>query len=234
MNLLRNGGFEWGFGDDGVAQAWQRFDNGSATFIFMAEPWDAAILDGDNAQRITITNATQPDRYAGIYQTVGVTPGEAYRLTLNGQVRSTFGDVADSQYGYRMQYAVDWSGGTDWQNIPADEWIELPWDEQFIDGENMFFLDYTTDLVPPTGKLTLFIRAWNKWPDKLEAQYTLDSLSLVGPQPMEEMFNQPLPTTGGSVQFTLPSDPRVWGSVALLLFLLGGALWRWRYSQHIR
>jgi len=226
-NLLQNGDFEAGFGEDGVALGWQAFRNDAATVIFAPELWQSAIHDGDAAQRITITDATQPNRYAGLFQTVNVVPGKAYSLTLYGQIRTTFGDVGKSNYGYRMQYAVDWSGGTDWQAIPDDEWIELPWDEQLIDGSNMFFLDFSTELLPPSNTMTLFIRAWNKWPDQLEAQYTLDSLSLVGEQPAA--VDEPLPETGGaSAAPPATSDPRVWGGALFIVALLGGTLWRQR------
>lgn len=231
--LLQNGDFEAGFGEDGVALGWQAFRNDAATVIFAPEQWQPAIHSGTAAQRITITDATQPNRYAGIAQTVSVVPGKSYTLTLFGQVRSTFGDVEKSNYGYRMQYAIDWAGGTDWQAIPDDEWIELPWDEQLIDGDNMFFLDYTTALVPPADSLTLFIRAWNKWPDQLEAQYTLDSLSLVGEQPA--MLGEPLPETGGASAAPPPtSDPRVWGGALFVIALLGGALWQQRRHSAVQ
>ncbi len=225
--LLQNGDFEAGFGEDGVALGWQAFRNDAATVIFAPEQWQPAIRTGNAAQRITITDATQPNRYAGIAQTVSVVPGKSYTLTLYGQVRSTFGDVAKSNYGYRMQYAVDWRGGTDWQAVPDEAWMELPWDEQLIDGSNMFFLDYTTVLVPPSDTLTLFIRAWNKWPDQLEAQYTLDSLSLTGEYPAT--LGEPLPETGGSAAPPpASSDPRVWGGALFIVALLSGALWQQR------
>lgn len=232
VNLLANGGFEWGFADDGVAQSWHKFDNGSALVLFTAEPWDKAILSGDNAQRITIVDGTKPDRYAGIYQSFNVVPGGVYSLTMNGQIRSSFGDIEASNYGYRMQYAIDWAGGTDWQSIPSDEWIELPWDEQLLDGDNMFFLDYGAEIVPPAAKMTLFIRAWSKWGDGLESQYTLDALSLVGPKPAKIALDNPLPDTGGAATSNqIPADPRVWGSAILLLFLVSGAILQKRYRK---
>jgi len=233
VNLVANGGFEWGFTDEGVAQSWYKFDNGSALVLFADEPWDKAIFSGDNAQRITIVNATKTDRYAGIYQSFDVMPGGVYSLTMNGQIRSTFGDIEASHYGYRMQYAIDWAGSTDWKAIPAEEWIELPWDEQLLDGDNMFFLDYGAELVPPTAKMTLFVRAWSKWGDGLESQYTLDALSLVGPKPTDVALDQPLPDTGGEASSSrIPADPRVWGSALLLLFLVGGAIWRKQSGKH--
>lgn len=229
-NVLQNGGFDGAFGDDGVADGWQAFNNSGAVFIFAPEAWASAIRNGDSAQRITIVQATQPNRYAGIAQTVSVVPGKPYTLTLYGQIRSTFGDVSKSNYGYRMQYAIDWSGESDWQAIADDDWVELPWDEQIIDGSNMFFLDYSAELIPPAEKLTLFIRAWDKWPDQLEAQYTLDTLSLVGEQPA--MTSEPLPETGGTVPAPSATDPRAWGSALALIALLGGALWRQRQNAH--
>lgn len=226
--LLNNGHFDATFGDDGAADGWTRFDNGSATILFSAETWEPAVENGDFAQRITIANATQPDRYAGLYQTVPVIAGESYSLTLYGQIRTPFGNVATSNYGYRMQYAIDWDGGTDWQAIPADEWIELPWDEQLIDGENLFFLDYSTELIPPGDSLTLFVRAWKKWPDPSEGQFTIDSFSLKGLVPAT-VTGETLPETGGAgLHPPAPADPRVWGSAFILLLLVGGALWQQR------
>ncbi|MFQ5578426.1 MAG: hypothetical protein ACE5G8_15700 [Anaerolineae bacterium] len=231
VNVIRNGGFEWGFAENGVANQWRGFTNGGAKYIFAAEQWPLAVRNGDQAQRITVYEAHLPDRYAGIYQTVAVVPGQAYWLTMHGQSRTDFGDVKESQYGYRMQYAVDWSGGTNWQDIPAEEWVELPWDEQLLDDAGVEFLDYSANLVPPTGRLTLFIRVWNKWPNPLEAQYTLDTISLIGPQPEEVLFDQPLPDTGGADGTGLPADPRVWGSILFLIVLLAGAAGRRKITR---
>ncbi len=233
VNVIRNGGFEWGFTDDGVAFQWKRFTNEGAKYIFAAEGWPPAIRNGETAQRITVYEAHQPDRYAGIYQTAPVVPGESYRLTLHGQIRSRAGDIAVSRYGYRMQYAIDWRGGTDWQAIPADEWVELPWDEQLLDGADVQFEDYSLNITPPNSAITLFVRVWNKWPDPAEAQYTLDTVSMVGPKPSDELFDQPLPATGGSTAAPLTTDPRFWGSLLFLLFLLGGAVWRFRRRPQI-
>ena len=224
VNVIENGGFEWGFGEDGVAAPWQKFTNGGAKTIFMPEPWPLAIRDGDQAQRITIYEAHLPDRYAGIYQRLAVEAGQSYRLTLYGQIRSGAGDVNISQYGYKMQYAIDWQGGVDWQAIPDDEWVELPWDEQLLDSADVEFLKFSAKVTPPTNRMTLFIRAWNKWPDPVEAQYTLDTLSLVGPKPQKALVDEGLPASGGVIEKTLPTDPVFWGSLLFLIFLLGGAI----------
>ncbi len=228
VNVVENGGFEWDFGEDGVASPWERFSNGGAKYIFMPEPWDRAIRNGDQAQRITIYEAHLPNRYAGIYQRFPVESGQTYQLTLYGQIRSGVGDIDLSQHGYKMQYAVDWAGGVDWQAVPEDEWVELPWDEQLLDGADVEFLKYNTEMIPPNSRMTLFIRAWNKWPDPVEAQYTLDTLSLVGPKPQQVLLDQGLPPSGGVIESVLPTDPIFWGSLLFLLFLVGGAAWRFK------
>lgn len=232
-NVMKNGGFEAGFGDDGVAEQWHRFTNDSAKYIFASEIWPLAIRDGKQAQRITIFEATQPDRYAGIYQTAPVIPGQTYQLSLHGQIRSRAGDIAVSNYGYRMQYAVDYEGGEDWQTLPEEAWVELPWDEQPLDGANVKFLDYNTKLTPTGERVTVFVRAWSKWADPVEAQYTLDTLSLTGPKPVDALVDQPLPSTGGATP-GMPTDPRIWGGLALLVFLIGGAAWRAREAANQR
>lgn len=232
-DTLKNGGFEGDFGVDGVADQWHRFTNDSAKYIFASEVWPLAIRDGKQAQRITIFEATQPDRYAGIYQTIPVIPGETYKLGLHGQIRSRAGDITVSNYGYRMQYAVDYEGGEDWQALPEKAWVELPWDEQPLDGANVKFLDYSAKLTPTGDHITVFIRAWNKWADPVEAQYTLDTLSLVGPKPVDTLVDQPLPSTGGATP-GVPTDPRIWGGLALLVFLIGGAIWRAREAANQR
>jgi hypothetical protein len=181
--LLRNGGFEQGMDQEGVGLNWQSFNNGAARYIFTNEGWRPGIRNGDYAQRISILETNQADRYAGIYQTVNVVPGATYLLALQGQIRSGLGDVQASNYGYRMQVAIDETGNTDWQAVPNDVWIELPWDEQLIDGSNLDYYKYETTFRPATRQVTIFIRAWAKWPFQGEAQFSLDSLSLIGPAP---------------------------------------------------
>lgn len=232
VNVLQNGTFEFGYAADGVANGWQGFHNGSAVFIFTREAWPPAIKSGNGAQRITIVESAQGDRYAGIYQTVDVVPGGTYRLTLNGQIRSTFGDVVNSNYGYRMQYAVDRLGGTDWQSLPESAWVELPWDEQLIDGSDITYLNYQDQVQALTDQMTVFIRVWSKWPDKLEAQYTLDDLSLFGPSAdAEPMLDQALPETGNETD-SFWMDPRFWVSLFFLGLLFGSALWQLRRRQN--
>jgi len=113
QNLIVNGSFEEGFQDFGVGYGWGAFSNGQAIVGWSSDTWDKVIPAGQrNAQMIEIKDAQVLNRYAGIYQTVTVVPGAQYKLTVKGLIRSTEGDIAISDYGYRLQVGVDQNGGT--------------------------------------------------------------------------------------------------------------------------
>jgi hypothetical protein len=116
--ILENGGFEEGFQENGVGTAWGSFQTGSVNVAFSQESAELFVFEDNSAQRISVEYAVEADRYAGIYQRVEVIPGEVYTLTLHGQIRSGFGDINQSGYGYRMQYAIDYEGDTNWQMFP--------------------------------------------------------------------------------------------------------------------
>jgi hypothetical protein len=210
-NVLKNGDFEEGFDDRGVGKNWGIFKLDGANYAFSQETAEIFVQEGASAQRISVEFAVEPDRYGGIYQTVKVTPGQVYTLTLHGQIRSGFGDVLASSYGYRIQYGIDYKGGENWQTVPAAEWVELPWDEQLLNGSEFEFSEYTTQITPTSDKLTLFIRVWNKWAIPTLAEYTLDNLSLVGPVPGEVML---VSAETGEVVSTGAATGTVAGTVA--------------------
>lgn len=223
---VRNGSFEAGFEDHRVGLGWTSFNNGSAVFDFLDETWSPAVLDGEHAQRIQVREASQPDRYAGIYQTVNVIPGETYELSLHGQIRSGEGDIKASQYGYRLQLGIDYEGGQDWTAV--DKWVELPWDEQRFDSDFLFFYEYVTPIVATGPRITLFIRAWNKWADPGQVEYTLDAISLIGLASSEALaFDEPLPVTGDA-PLTISGWVRILASVVVLCLLVAGAAWQLR------
>jgi hypothetical protein len=246
---VRNGDFEDGFSAQGVAQWWNRFSNGGATLLFGDENLPPTVYDSYHAQRIRIEGASQPDRYAGIYQVVTVVPHSTYRMVLHGLIRSGAGDVARSQYGYRLQLGLDYAGGQDWRRVT--QWVELPWDEQPFDALEPVYGTYEQALQAAGPRLTIFIRAWQKWSDPAPAEYTLDGVSLIGPKPISEMSVEsegemsaqgdlsaaaaagdvgaasaefePLPTTGSApTPITLPAL----ASGAVIALLLAGAAWR--------
>ena len=185
QNIIRNGSFEQGFQDEfGVAYDWGGFSNGNAVVGWSADNWDMVVTDGENAQMIEIKNAADLDRYAGIYQTVQVVPGQQYKLTIKGLIRSTEGDIEDSNYGYRLQYAIDYNGATAWELLSSDAWQELPWDEQpLTEPESGAFQieTFNTTITAKTDQLTLFIRGWKKWINDGSGIFDLDEVSLVGP-----------------------------------------------------
>lgn len=236
-NLLKNGDFEEGFDAQGVGLEWTGFRNDRVIVVFSPESPGPYVKSGDTAQRITLAEATQPDRYAGIYQQVNIVPGETYTLTLYGQIRTGFGDIDLSSYGYRVQYAIDHKGGNNWQDVAAENWVELPWDEQLLHSPDVEFLEYTTIITSSSDQITLFVRVWNKWADPGEAQYTLDNLSFVGPSPIEDdsdgdetLIDQPLPTTGAGDSSSFIGSSRFWGAVLVLLLLAAGAISRAKWS----
>lgn len=187
QNLIVNGGFEQGFqGQFGVGYGWGAFSNGNAAVGWNDDDWKPVVIAGDHAQLIEIRNAADRDRYAGIYQTVAVVPGQSYKLTIKGLIRSAEGDIKVSDYGYRLQYGVDYEGGTAWELVPEKNWQEIFWDEQPLnDPVNgaYRFETFETTLTAKSDKLTLFIRAWKKWLNNGSGLYDLDEISLVGPAP---------------------------------------------------
>ena len=173
--LLTNGDFEGGFGEDGVAIGWNKFSNGSAGFGWHDDMWDLVVWEGEHSQLLAIIDPAHNDRYVGIYQTVDVVPSQPYELTLHGLVRA---NTPEEQYGHRLYWGVDYDGHTDWQAV--GNWVELPWDQQRRVAKAFTFNDYTTVITPTGQSLTLFIRGHSKWQRYSEADFNLDGLSLRG------------------------------------------------------
>lgn len=201
-NLVINGGFEQGFQEQfGVAYGWGGFSNGSAVVGWNSETWPKAVVAGQYAQFIEIKEAKERDRYAGIYQTIRVVPGQQYKLTIKGLIRSEEGDVSRSDYGYRLQYAIDGDGGTAWELVNPDDWQEIQWDEQPLYGadETTYRLDtFETTITASSDTLTLFIRGWKKWINSGSGVFNLDEISLVGPAPAEFQAPAAQPVAAGS------------------------------------
>ena len=223
-NVLRNGSFEEGFEPNELGKYWEAFNNGSAAFSFHIDDWPLVVPEGEHAQLIEIKNAQMPDRYLGIYQTADVIPGEDYAFSMQGLVRTNTGDVEKTSYGYRLEVGFDLSGGQDWEDV--EEWIELPWDEQLRIQDSFRFDVYSDTLTAESEELTVFIRAWKKWADSGEGDYDVDDIQLVGPA----LVTPVIPVTGDAPG-TIWDNVRVWATVALMLLLLGGALWRFGWKR---
>ncbi len=221
-NLIQNGDFEGGFVEGlGVANEWGYFQNGKAKAGFYDDTWKLVVAEGEHAQLLELIDATANDSYAGIYQTVTVVPGQDYQLSFKGLVRSDEGSIDASNYGYRLQYAIDQTGNTDWQTVT--DWVELPWDEQPRTGPangSAYELGTLEATFTATGdSVTIFVRAWKKWADNHEGNYDIDAVRLV-PVDSEGI---PLPETGQAQQSSNVSAIALGGSVVLILLLVGGA-----------
>lgn len=187
QNVIRNGGFEQGVqGEFGVGYEWGGFSNGNAVVGWNQDTWELVVAEGDKAQMIEIKNAAERDRYAGVYQTVAVVPGQPYKLSLSGLVRSSEGSVEESDFGYRLQYAVDYNGGTAWELLSDEVWQEIPWDEQPLskpEGGAYEIETFDTTLTAQSDQMTIFIRGWKKWINDGSGIFNIDDVSLVGPTP---------------------------------------------------
>jgi len=185
VNLIANGGFEEGF-QDGVGLGWTAFANGSSQAGWCDDTWTPVVYQGAHAQLMSLKDIQERDRYVGIFQTVAVVPNTTYLLTLHGLVRSDPASVSVSNWGYRMQFGIDFGGGTDWQSSDV-MWLELMWDEQPRTEPPLptgyQFGTYAATIRAPGDRVTLFIRGWNKWPGPWEADYDVDEISLAAYQP---------------------------------------------------
>jgi hypothetical protein len=241
VNVIKNGGFEEGFlPAQGVGVDWGRFQTGDVFAGWYDDTWTKVVYEGEHAQLIELRDASQQSQYAGIYQAVSVVPNADYLLTMHGMVRSDAGSPEASDYGFEMQYGIDYSGGADWKASNID-WITLPWEEQLRTDPTRID-SYTATIRTTTNQLTLFIRALKKWPDAVEGNYDLDGISLVGPQPggapptatpvaTPVATTEPgMPVTGNAVSF-LSNPVVVVPSIALVLMLVGGAVWGLRRRE---
>lgn len=206
VERLANGGFESGFdstplGD--VGSGWQWFHNdGEAAYGYADDTWESVVYDGEHSQLIEISTScretSESDRYAGIYQTVAVVPGETYELSLHGMLRALEDDPDRGSYSYRMQYGVDYGGGTDWTAV--DNWVEIPWDTVYPRLSPGAMASYSTSVSVTGPRLTLFLRVWKKWGTACsELLVNLDEISLTGAMPIDSF--------GPSVSFGAPNYP---------------------------
>lgn len=208
VERLTNGSFEEGFYSTPVGfvgNGWHWFHNGGRIeYGFYNETWTPVIYEGKHGQMIeldTIGQAgSEADRYAGIYQTVAVVPGEAYELSVHGMLRALEDDPDREGYNYRVQVGVDYGGGTDWTQV--ENWIELPWDTVYPRLSPGEMDSYTASLTATGERMTLFIRVWKKWSTVgRELDVNLDAISLKGAMPAD--------TDKPSVSLTSPDFPVV-------------------------
>ena len=239
-NLVGNGGFENGF-VEGIAVGWQRFATGLVQAGWQDDTWEPVLYEGSHAQLLTLKEASQRDQYVGIFQTMTVAPAATYVLTLHGLIRSDEGSIVKSNFGYRLQYGIDYAGGQDWQS-PGVQWVELPWDEQprTIPPAGGYRIEtYAATVMSQGPRLTLFVRAWKKWPGAAEGDYDIDGVSLVVEQAAPAAAPPPPPTVSGAEPPSAPQMPQTGGraefvsnnalalaSVLLVVLLVAGVVWK--------
>ena len=186
-NLVANGDFEGGFGVDGVASHWHGFDNGGEmTASFHDDTWPPVISEGAHSQLIEINTvcrgASDPDRYAGIYQNISVKANTTYELCMHGMLRSLWGDPDPITWGYVAQVGIDQAGGSDWSALTAADWTDIPWDKVYPRTEPGEEMDsFCMNVKAESDSLTLFIRLWKKWPTAgREVLLNVDGITLEG------------------------------------------------------
>ena len=192
VELLKNGNFESGFrnvpGCGMVGNHWGCFTNGGTVdYGFYDDQWAPVVKDGKSSQLIEMNTmqyaASEPNRYAGIYQTVSLAKGANYTLKLSGGMRERNPDPKDDPYRYRVEWGYTPDGSTKWANVT--NWVELPWDKIDERTSPTGLLNFSTTFQAPSSKATIFIRVWKKWgsPYK-ELDVNLDAISLVGKGPV--------------------------------------------------
>ncbi len=185
---LSNGNFEEGFGANGVALNWVGFENGGNAFYhFQDDTAPAFAFNGKHSQLIQISTmpyyVVEPERYAGIYQTIAVVAGTPYTLTLHGMLRVLPTDPDMNNWAYVVQWGIDPFGGTDWGAV---DWKTLPWQDTYDWQRPGPLSHFTTTFTAPTNKITLFIRVLKKFATYGRDLYVnLDGISLVGAIPTE-------------------------------------------------
>lgn len=215
-NAVRNGSFEEGFDATGVAQGWTAFssDNG-AVFGWEPDSNPMHVSHGSHAQVMRIMGPGDPNTFVGIYQTIDVIPGTTYTLALHGVIRSSLASENYDPLAFRVQYAIDETGGTDWQAVEWADWIDPGWNDVQLDVKWPPMDVYVIEFTPTTDKVTLFIRGWSKWAFfQSEAKFYLDGILIQGSMPAEGM-----PPTGGRV---------VWVPLVGLVVVIGLAIWEVR------
>jgi len=236
MNVVKNGSFEGGFysqpGCGMVGNEWSCFTNGGAAeYGFYDDMWEPVVADGKHSQLLEINTkgmvVADADRYSGIYQTVRVKPGEVYKLSLAGMIRTT--NFEGDPWRYRVEVGYTDGPKADWKQVK--NWQDVGWDDYYPRTEPGAFSGFMGQIKAKEGALTLYIRVWKKWGVPYEElDVNLDAISLVGmvdpmgkpmPMPMQgEMMPEsghPMQPMGGSMdEMKMGSMPQSCGGPSLL------------------
>jgi len=185
--LLTNGGFERGFtfreGCGHVGIGWGCFTNGGqAVYGFYDDQWDPVVAAGEHSQLIEINTlglgVASDNRYAGIFQTVRVTPGTAYQITFQGMIRSTTPESEKlDPWRYRVQFGWTLGRRADWREV--DNWVDVGWDAYDGRLDPGAFNSFRAKFIAQEPYVTIYIRVWKKWGTVgEEIDINLDTISM--------------------------------------------------------
>ncbi len=224
MNVVKNGSFESGFtsqpGCGMVGSGWTCFTNGGAAeYGFYDDMWEPVVADGEHSQLLEINTkglvVADADRYSGIYQTVRVKPGEVYKLSLAGMIRTTNFD--GDPWRYRVEVGYTHGPQASWQQVM--NWQDVGWDDYYPRTEPGGFSGFMGQIMAKEEALTLYIRVWKKWgvPNE-EIDVNLDAISLVGmvdPMPMPKMGMGEKPMGPPSMQGEMMAPMKPMGDMGM-------------------
>lgn len=231
-NLLINGNFEQGFtyqrGCGHVGAGWGCFTNsGQTLYGFYDEQWPPVVLEGRHSQLIELNTKNlgiaDDDRFAGIYQTVEVQPGEVYEFNIRGMIRVDQSvDATGDPWRYRVQVGRSFGPTPDWQSVGA--WFDTSWNryhERLAPGR---FESFMTKFIAQGPTVTIYIRVWKKWGNiDEEINVNLDRISLflssydtmvvptLTATPIPPNAPPPLLLNGGTPVASLPTPPSLFG-----------------------
>lgn len=157
--LLKNASFEESFSPYGVAVEWQAFDSGGGGWY----TWENAgrrglSLPGQGAQAIGLLPAEEAHvgetQYAGICQSVRLTAGQGYILSLRGRLVAP---ITERLIGpIRAQWGAAWGQNITWREVAV--WHDIPWQAVAVDDSEPHWLPLVTSFVAPAEEGTICVR----------------------------------------------------------------------------
>ncbi|MDM8520063.1 hypothetical protein QUF64_08450 [Anaerolineales bacterium HSG6] len=235
-NEIANGNFEFGFygipwigfeaGDwSGVPVDWGWFKNNEAYGkyrIYDNREFGLICLDDLNQTESSKTSLSlhmqstdDIEARLGVYQTLDVVPGLEYVFAISGTIQSQKGQGRIKRNN-RVELFFDESGHEDWDQIPKDDWITLPWPEEELEykvsGENdpdlATIYGYLTAIKPQTNRLTVFVSGYRELPNFRATRFTVDCISLIPVAQLDTFaYAEALSNfSATSVDYTLDAD----------------------------
>ncbi len=196
-NLVANGNFEGGF-VNGVGKSWFSYTNGGrAAYGFYDDTWPPVVYEGKHAQLIEIntynyTPATDPNRYAGIYQVVkGLKKGHTYQFSLAGMLREESAHPDEDPFRYEILWGYNAGSNGNWTQA---NWQFVPVSPIYVRTAPGAHSTYSVQFVAPSDSITLFVMAHKKWATGgRELDANVDAISIV---PCTTSGGQPPPPPG--------------------------------------